>query len=109
MSPSEVNESNERGLWWYIYWPKNSLKRPRKVSTFPSSKVRFQFQEGDLVRITGLKNSFTRDINQKWSSEVFKISSRIKRNGIPVYKLTDFMDEQIRGTFYQSELEKIYK
>ena len=55
MSPSEVNESNERGLWWYMYWPKSSLKRQKKVSTFPSSKARFQFQEGDLVRITGLK------------------------------------------------------
>ena len=29
------------------------------------------------------------------------------RGGLPVYKLKDYMDEVIKGSFYQSELQKI--
>ena len=28
MAPSEVNKSNERGLWWYMYWPKSKNVKP---------------------------------------------------------------------------------
>jgi hypothetical protein len=27
--------------------------------------------------------------------------------GLPIYKLKDFHDEEIKGTFYQSELQKV--
>jgi hypothetical protein len=29
------------------------------------------------------------------------------RGGLPIYRLTDFHDEEIKGTFYQSELQKV--
>jgi hypothetical protein len=29
------------------------------------------------------------------------------RGGLPIYKLKDFYDEEIKGTFYQSELKKV--
>ena len=40
-----------------------------------------------------------------YTSEVFKVKSRFRREGIPVYKLTDFYgDEVIKGLFYGQEL-----
>ena len=38
--------------------------------------------------------------------EIFKISQRILRGGLPVYRIKDFNDDEIKGTFYQSELQK---
>lgn len=32
---------------------------------------------------------------------------RFLRNGIPVYSLCDYNDEDITGTFYQPELQKV--
>ena len=107
MSPSEVNESNERGLWWYIYWPQNKVKKIKKQSSVPISKTRFKFKVDDLVRISGLKGPFTREVHQKWSSEIFKVNHRSRRDGIPIYKLIDFLGEDIKGSFYQSELQKV--
>jgi hypothetical protein len=33
-------------------------------------------------------------------------SQRILRGGLPVYGIKDFNDDEIKGTFYQSELQK---
>ena len=38
---------------------------------------------------------------------MFTISKRFWRNGVPIYKIVDYNDEEITGSFYQSELQKI--
>lgn len=38
---------------------------------------------------------------------MFTISKRFWRSGIPIYKIKDYDNEEITGTFYQSELQKI--
>jgi hypothetical protein len=43
---------------------------------------------------------------EKWTGDVFKISQRILRGGLPVYRIKNFNDDDIKGTFYQSELQK---
>ena len=106
MCPSEVNETNETGLWWYMYWPERKVKKPEKVVQSPSSRAKFKFKVDDLIRISGLKGPFTGEVHQKWSSEIFKIHNRFRRDGIPNYKLIDFLAEEIKGSFYQSELER---
>ena len=85
-----------------MYWPESKVQRASKIS-----KARFKFKTGDLVRISALKSMFTREINHKWSTEIFKTNSRTRHNGIPVYKLKDFLEDEIKGTFYQSELQKV--
>ena len=62
---------------------------------------------GDFVRVTYLTHVFTRDVDEKWSGEVFKVVKRFRREGIPLYKLQDFFDEAIKGTFYAQELQKV--
>jgi hypothetical protein len=62
---------------------------------------------GDKVRLTYIRNPFTREYDEKWTGEIFKISQKILRGGLPVYRLKDFHDEEIKGTFYQSELQNV--
>jgi hypothetical protein len=67
-----------------------------------TKKVRkpFRFKVCDKVRLTYIRNPFTREYDEKWTGEIFKISPKIIRDGLPVYRLKDFHDEEIKGTFY---------
>ena len=69
----------------------------------------FKFKRGDYVRISSNKLTFQCDYQQKWTDEVFVIQSRYLRQGIPVYKLVDYDQMPIEGTFYQSELQRLSK
>jgi hypothetical protein len=39
--------------------------------------------------------------------EIFVISQRQLRGGLPIYRLKDYLNEEMKGTFYQSELQKV--
>ena len=43
-----------------------------------------------------------------WTEEVFTITKRVLRRP-PVYKIADFDDEELKGTFYEQELQKVDK
>ena len=83
-------------IWWHMYWPKMLRK-----------KQHFRFYVGDRVRITHLKNIFKREYDDKWTGEVFTVSERYHRGPLPIYRLVDYNNDEIQGTFYQSELQKI--
>lgn len=117
-APSTVNKENadEIRLVTYLTTRKQrpkakvSMKTPLKsMDTKLRNKPKFKYKIGDNVRISQLKHPFQRDYQQKWTEEYFKVTQRYKRDGIPVYKVKDFTDEQIEGTFYQSELQKVVK
>ncbi|KAJ8309715.1 LOW QUALITY PROTEIN: hypothetical protein KUTeg_011580 [Tegillarca granosa] len=69
----------------------------------------FKFKINDKVRITYLRHPFRREYRQKWTGEVFKMYKRFVRDGLPVYKLRDFNDDIIRGTFMTQEMQKVNK
>ena len=103
MAPNKVTASKETDVWWKMYWPKRTpilskVKRVRKP---------FKFTVGDKVRISHLRNVFSREYDQKWSGEIFVIAARYMRGGLPLYRLKDYMDDEIKGSFYQSELQKV--
>lgn len=117
-APSTVNNENadEIRLVTYLTTRKQrpkakvSMKTPLKsMDTKLRNKPKFKYKIGDNVRISQLKHPFQRDYQQKWTEEYFKVTQRYKRDGIPVYKVKDLTDEQIEGTFYQSELQKVVK
>lgn len=35
------------------------------------------------------------------------VSERQLRGGLPIYRLEDYLNEEIKGTFYQEELQKV--
>lgn len=96
MTPSDVNATNSYDVWVRMY----PLLAPLKSQAY-------KFKVGDKVRLTYLRNIFTREYDQKWTGEVFTISERFKRLGSPIYRVVDYDKEPITGTFYQSELQKV--
>ena len=58
-----------------------------------------KFSIGDNVRITKKKKTFDKGYTQRWTEEVFKIY-KIQLT-IPVaYKITDYNEDKIKGSFY---------
>lgn len=116
ISPSKVTKENsdEVRLNAYLVRTKTKLRAPQKIKKSTDKKTRkkkhpsvYKFKIGDRVRITHLKKTFMREYHQKWSGEIFVITQRYKRDGLPVYKLKDFAGDAITGTFYSQELQKV--
>lgn len=103
VAPNQVTTEKETSIWWKIYWP-SKIKVKSQNSRRP-----YTFIIGNLVRISHLRNVFSREYDERWTGELFKISGRRMRGGIPVYTLNDFQDDPIKGSFYQSELQKVDK
>lgn len=96
MTPKQVNDCNILEVYQNI---KDSQKVPatRKI---PKLKV------GDYVRITKSKGVFDKGYSANWTLEPFRIKSIATRNP-PVYYLDDLAGEEISGTFYEHEVQKI--
>ena len=106
-TPASVGP-DEPLLWKFMYV--DSLKpKSEKIKHVKATLQRYKYKVGDHVRISHLKHPFQRDYNEKWTEEVFIIRSRQRREGIPIYKLKDWNGEEINGTFYQPELQKVNK
>jgi hypothetical protein len=58
-----------------------------------------------LIRLSHLKKVFNRYYQEKWTEENFKVESRKLRQGIHVYKIVDYEDDPVQGTFYEPELQ----
>ena len=102
IQPSLVTKENENLIFWGQYWPKtkkNLKKRSLKIGK------RYKFKIGAYVRIGAINDTFSKVGHANFTSEIFKVKHRFRREGIPVYKLTDFYgDEVIKGLFYGQEL-----
>ena len=44
---------------------------------------------------------------QKWTGKVFKIYTRLRREGVPVYTLLAWDGEKIEGVFYEPEIQAV--
>ena len=67
-----------------------------------------KFKVGNHVRISKYKNIFAKGYTPNWSEEAFVIK-KIK-NAVPwTYVIDGVNGEEISGTFYEKELQKIYQ
>ena len=96
MAPSKVTKKVAKTLWWKQYKPKNK-----------TNKLKYKFRKDDLVRISFLKGTFAREYDQRWTGELFIVIQRYRLQGIPHYKLKDYSGEEIKGSFYNEELQKV--
>jgi len=67
--------------------------------------MRAKFKICDKVRILKKKGLFENGFTPNWTAEVFTVS-KIQRTNPVTYKITDYNDEEIQGTFYEQELQK---
>jgi len=68
-----------------------------------SSKPKFKI--GDKVRITKRKTMFEKSYTPRWTEEVFTVS-KIQYTDPPTYKIKDYNNDEIQGTFWEQELQK---
>ena len=65
-----------------------------------------KFKVGEHVRISKYKNGFAKGYTPNWSEETFVIKEI--KNKVPwTYVINDLNSEEIIGTFYEKELQKI--
>ena len=93
MTPIEASkEMNENKVWLNLYSIPKEGKDPK-------------YSVGDKVRITKKKTTFEKGYTPRWTEEVFTIDE-VLRTDPPTYKITDYNDERIQGSFYEPELQK---
>ena len=70
-----------------------------------SNEKELKFKVGDHVRISKYKNIFAKGYMQNWSEEVFVVS-KIKKNVLWTYVISDLNGEKIAGNFHEKEFQK---
>ena len=87
MKPIDVKDNNKR-----VYVDEHNEKDSR-------------FKVGDRVRISKFKNTFAKGYIPNWSREIF-ILDKINDTIPYTYNIKDLNDEEIIGSFYETELQK---
>ena len=100
--PADINAGNESVIWKEQYIDSIVLPKTAKPK-------KYKHDVDDLVRLPHLKRPFQRDYDEKWTEELFIVKSRLFRSGIPIYKVVDFANDPIQGTFYENELQRVNK
>ena len=96
MAPIDVTPSKTAQVWEKLF-PEPPMEDPED----------FHFNIDDKVRISFLKTPFERAYNYFWTGEIFIVTERFHRQNIAKYRLKDWNNEPIEGTFYTQELQKI--
>ena len=102
--PINVTKKDENILWWQMYWPKHKYKKVKKKRI---ERDPYVFKVGDKVHISNIRTAFQREYDTKWSAEIFKVKERFIRQGQPIYKIVDWDNQLVEGTFYQKDLQKV--
>lgn len=92
MRPIDVSASNEDLVRERLATSKTSIKKPK-------------FEVGNYVRVSRVKNIFEKGYVGNWSEEIFQIK-KIKNTVPTTYLLEDLQGEEIKGSFYEKELQK---
>ena len=95
MTPVKASKKeNELRVWRNLY--------PEHLEIH---NVKPQFSVGDKVRISKKKKTFEKGYTTRWTEEIFTIIE-VKLTSPVTYKIADLNGEEIKGTFYEPELQK---
>ncbi|XP_033731786.1 uncharacterized protein LOC117321481 [Pecten maximus] len=109
MAPADVTGDNEAEIMLKLYYPRAKTKklRTKKETKKPKLRSVYKFKVGDAVRISHLRQAFTRTFHETFTGEIFTIAARFYKQNIPIYKLKDYNGREISGTVYESELQRV--
>ena len=80
----------------HLYVPHVS-QTPKKVTT--NKKLKLHFKINDYVRISHKSILFDRSYNEHFTQEMVKVCQRFRMQGICMYTLKDFLNEDNQGKF----------
>ena len=92
--------------------PKRQVVRKTKIKLWRNLYPEFggmtltsKFSINGSVRVAKKENTFDKGYTQRWTEEVFVIT-KIQLTNPVTYKITDYNDEEIQGSFYEQVLQK---
>ncbi|KAF0146757.1 MAG: putative uncharacterized transposon-derived protein F54H12.3-like, partial [Ignavibacteria bacterium] len=94
MRPCDVTTKDEDKIWAKLYGSTNNPGK-KKVSLV-----------GSKARLSKVKGVFEKGYVPNWSEEHFHVKQRLGKRK-PVYKLLDDLGDDIKGQFYEEELQPI--
>ena len=95
MTPVKASKKENELTVWRNFYPEH----------FEVYDINLKFSVGDKVRISKKKKTFEKGYTTRWTEEIFTIVE-VKRTSSITYKITDLNGEEIKGTFYEPELQK---
>ena len=100
MAPRAVTDAIAEQVWLRLYGP-DQKKMSRKMTSIDS-----KLKRGDHVRLSKTRRQFAKGYTGHWSRENFLVTDIL--NTVPVtYRIMDVRGEDVSGTFYGLELQKI--
>lgn len=93
-APNTVTAENQEEVWQTLYG-QAELKTPK-------------LKIGDTVRLSMTRMRFRKGYLPGWTDEIFQVAQVLNTNP-PNYKIKDLKGEILEGSFYEEELQKIYK
>ena len=95
MTPVKASKKENKLRLWRNLYPEHLEIRDIKPN----------FSIGDKVRISKKKKTFEKGYTTRWTEEIFTIVE-VKRTSPVTYKIADLNGEEIKGSFYEPELQK---
>ena len=96
MAPLDVNDKTLGEVWYRLY------RDP--ATEYKESKL----QVGDSVRISKTRRTFKKGYLPQWTEEIFIISKKQHTNPV-TFILKDWSGDELKGSFYTQELQKVTK
>ena len=99
MAPKNVTMYNDGQVWKKLY--------SKKLLGVPAARIRYpKFKVGDKVMLSTVPHVFKNGYLPGWTEEIFTVD-RILDTPVPSYKIKEYDDTLIKGTFYEEELQKV--
>jgi len=92
MAPQDVTWDNEEAVWKRLYEKRLKEKRPKA-----------KLKVGDRVRLNKIHRTFEKGCLPGWTEEVFVVH-RVVPGVVPTYKIREWDDTPVKGTFYEADL-----
>ena len=105
MTPTQATQSSNIAVWKNQYENKRRIKQPPRK---PRRGVEYKFNLNDYVKLVVKRYPFQREYNQRYTTEIFKITSRKKKGELSLYNVKDLNNEGIIGDFQDKELTRVF-
>ena len=99
IAPSQVKKKDIEKIWHRLYGKMAQQPIPLQRKHVPKLD--------STVRIAKSKAVFAKGYIPNWTEELFYVKGVKRRQPKALYKLTDYMNERIEGTFYPEEIQKV--